>query len=93
MAKEWKMEAEIEYCVPCGYHNLASWWVSELFQACGTAIAVTLKPGVAGTFKVTVDGQVVYDKKARDNQSPDIAETKAIKAELKNKLESLVPVA
>ena len=36
---DWKMEAEIEYCVPCGYANLAAWMTSELFQAAGTAIA------------------------------------------------------
>ena len=59
---DWKMEAEIEYCVPCGYANLAAWMTSELFQAAGTAIAISLKPGTAGAFKVTVDnGQ--YNKK------------------------------
>ena len=52
---DWKMEAEIEYCVPCGYANLAAWMTSELFQAAGTAIAISLKPGTAGAFKVTVD--------------------------------------
>ena len=39
---DWKMEAEIEYCVPCGYANLAAWMTSELFQAAGTAIAISL---------------------------------------------------
>ena len=56
---DWKMEAEIEYCVPCGYANLAAWMTSELFQAAGTAIAISLKPGTAGAFKVPVDGEVM----------------------------------
>ena len=29
MSDHWKMEAEIEYCVPCGYGNLAAYMVSE----------------------------------------------------------------
>ena len=62
MSDHWKMEAEIEYCVPCGYANLAANMVSELFQAAGPALAISLKPGHSGAFKVTVDGQVLWDK-------------------------------
>ena len=76
---DWKMEAEIEYCVPCGYANLAAWMTSELFQAAGTAIAISLKPGTAGAFKVTVDGEILWDKKSQ-GKSPDIMEAKELKA-------------
>ena len=78
---DWKMEAEIEYCVPCGYANLAAWMTSELFQAAGTA----------GAFKVTVDNEVLWDKKAQ-GKSPDIMEAKELKAKVINKLESLAKV-
>ena len=51
---DWKMEAEIEYCVPCGYANLAAWMTSELFQAAGTALAISLgSPSLAeGIFEI-----------------------------------------
>ena len=88
---DWKMEAEIQYCVPCGYANLADWMPSELFQAAGTAIAISLKPGVAGAFKVTVDNQVLWDKKEQ-GKSPDIMEAKELKAKVINMLESLTKV-
>ena len=62
MSDHWKMEAEIEYCVPCGYGNLASYMMSELFQAAGPALAISVVPGHSGAFKVTVDGVVLWDK-------------------------------
>ena len=88
---DWKMEAEIEYCVPCGYANLAAWMTSELFQAAGTALAISLKPGAAGAFKITVDAEVLWDKKVQ-GKSPDIMEAKDIKAKVAKKLESLSKV-
>jgi len=88
---DWKMEAEIEYCVPCGYANLAAWMTSELFQAAGTALAISLKPGAAGAFKITVDDEVLWDKKIQ-GKSPDIMEAKDIKAKVAKKLESLSKV-
>ncbi len=88
---DWKMEAEIEYCVPCGYANLAAWMTSELFQAAGTALAISLKPGAAGAFKITVDDEVLWDKKVQ-GKSPDIMEAKDIKAKVAKKLESLSKV-
>ena len=30
MSDHWKMEADIEYCVPCGYANLAAYMAAEL---------------------------------------------------------------
>ena len=89
--KDWKIEAEIEYCVPCGYANLAAWMTSELFQAAGTAIAISLKPGTAGAFKITVDNEVLWDKK-KQGKSPDIMEAKEIKAKVANMLKALTKV-
>ena len=84
---DWKMEAEIEYCVPCGYANLAAYMASELFQAAGPALAISLKPGAAGVFKVTVDGRTLWDKKEK-GASPHIMEVKDIKAQVANMIES-----
>lgn len=84
---DWKMEAEIEYCVPCGYGNLAAYMVSELFQAGGPALAISLKPGAGGVFKVTVDGRVLWDKKEK-GASPHIMQVKELKAQVANMLKS-----
>ena len=87
MSDHWKMEAEIEYCVPCGYANLAASMVSEPFLAAGPALAISLKPGHSGAFKVTVDGRVLWDKKA-EGRSPHIMEIKAMKATVANMVDS-----
>lgn len=91
MSDHWKMEAEIEYCVPCGYANLAANMVSELFQAAGPALAISLKPGHSGAFKVTVDGRVLWDKK-ESGRSPHIMEVKELKATVANMIESSVVI-
>ncbi len=91
MDKEWKAEVEIEYCVPCGYGNLAAWAVSEMFAAGGPALAIKLKPGAKGVFKLTYEGQVIFDKSKNNGQSPTIAQMKELKALVKNRLEEKVP--
>ena len=78
---DWQLEAEIEYCVPCGYANLAAYMASELFQAAGPAIAISLKPGTAGVFTVKVNGETLWDKKAM-GKSPHIMEVKELKAKV-----------
>ena len=77
MSDHWKMEAEIEYCVPCGYANLAANMVSELFQAAGPALAISVKPGHSGAFKVTVDGRVL-------GRYPTLPDAKELKAKVMN---------
>ncbi len=42
-----KIDIDIEYCVPCGYQNLAAWTVSEMFAAAGTDAAIGLTPAVS----------------------------------------------
>ncbi len=84
---DWKMEAEIEYCVPCGYANLAAYMAGELFQAAGPALAISLKPGANGVFTVKVDGQTLWDKKA-EGRSPHIMEVQELKAKVANMIES-----
>ncbi len=93
MEKIGKVLVDIEYCVPCGYQNLASWAVSEIFEAGGTATAIQLTPGQGGAFKITVDGEVWWDKKGGDGRSPEISDMKGLKSKLKARLEALEPVA
>ncbi len=86
-----KVLIDIEYCVPCGYGNLASWAVSEMFAAGGTDAAIQLTPGQSGVFTIKVDGEVWYDK-AQSGGTPEIHDMKDLKARLAAKLDALVPV-
>ena len=81
------MEADIEYCVPCGYANLAAYMAAELFQAAGPALAISLTPGHSGAFKVTVDGEVLWDKQVQ-GKSPEIMQVKELKAKVANMIQS-----
>jgi hypothetical protein len=66
--------------------------VSELFAAGGPAIAITVTPGGDGHFKVILDGDVVFDKKATPaNQTPHLGKVKEIKAEVKNRIAARTP--
>ena len=87
MSDHWKMDAQIEYCVPCGYANLAASLVSELFQAAGPSLAISLIPGHSGALKITVNGEVLWDKKEQ-GRSPHIMEVKDIKAKVANMVNS-----
>ena len=64
-----------------------------MFEAGGTGTGIQLTPGKAGTFKITVDGDVWWDKKAQDNRSPDVNDMKILKSKLTSYIETLEPVA
>ncbi len=67
--------------------------VSELFSAGGGDIAVTVTPGADGHFKVYLDGDLIFDKKATPaNQTPHLGKAKEIKAEVKNRIKARTPV-
>ncbi len=91
MSEIGKSLVDIEYCVPCGYGNLASWTVSEMFAAGGTDLAIQVTPGDKGIFTITVDGEVWYDKRDHDNRTPEIHDMKDLKARMKEHL-AAVPV-
>jgi selenoprotein W-related protein len=56
-------EIEIEYCVPCGFRDRAMDVERAILGAVETELdRVSLVMGDHGVFRVTVDGQTVYDK-------------------------------
>lgn len=58
-------DVEIEYCVPCGFLDRAEDLQHVLLTTFGEQLdAVTLRTGANGVFRVTVDGERVYDKQA-----------------------------
>ncbi len=84
-----KVNVDIEYCVPCGYQNLAAWTVSEMFAAAGTDAAIALTPGDAGVYTIKVDGEVWFDKVTNDGKTPEIHQMKDLKAKMRNYVEDL----
>ena len=66
--------------------------VSEIFEAGGSAVGITVIPGGNGVFTVTVDGEMVFDKSVT-GQTPNLNEAKEVKAAVRNKVEAKVAAA
>lgn len=60
---------------------------SELAAAGGSQIAVTLTPGQAGVFKVTLNGKVAFDK-GELGRYPTLPDAKELKAKVINMIEA-----
>lgn len=89
MSEVGKALVNIEYCVPCGYGNLAAWALTEMFAAGGTDVAISVTPGDNGIFRISVDGDVWYDKSNHENRTPEIHDMKDLKIRMINLLKSL----
>jgi len=62
---------EIEYCVPCGFRERALDVERAVLNALETDLdRVSLVMGDHGVFRVTVDGEPVYEK-SEDNYDSD----------------------
>ena len=56
---------EIEYCTGCRWMLRAAWIAQELLSTFERELGgVTLKPGTCGVFDVSVDGKLVFSRKA-----------------------------
>ena len=66
--------------------------VSEIFEAGGGAVGITVLPGANGVFTVTVEGKTVFDKSVT-GQTPNLTEAKEVKAAVRNAVEAKVPAA
>lgn len=56
-------EVEIEYCVPCGLLEPALETERALLEALGQELeGVRLRTGHGGVFRVSLDGEVLFDK-------------------------------
>ncbi len=61
---------------------------SELYAAGGSNVAVTLTPGQAGVFKVTLNGEVVFDK-SELGRYPALPDSKELKTKIINIIEAV----
>ena len=72
---------EIEYCVPCGFLDRAQRIQRQLLEQVGEELdSVALVTGDHGVLRVTVDGDLVYDKE------PDEYDLDAITRDVKASL-------
>lgn len=66
-----KPKLAITYCTQCNWLLRAAWMGSELLQTFGTELGgVTLVPGTGGVFRITLDGETIWERK-RDGGFPD----------------------
>jgi len=72
-----KPSVEIEYCSGCRWLLRATWTAQELLTTFENELgAVTLRPSeVSGTFGVTVDGSLVWNRKD-ERRFPEMKELK-----------------
>ncbi|MBT3996218.1 MAG: hypothetical protein HOF01_10515 [Chloroflexi bacterium] len=61
---------------------------SELFAAGGSHIAITLTPGQGGVFKVTLNGEVAFDKNEL-GRYPTLPDAKELKAKVINMIDAV----
>ena len=56
-------DVEVEYCVPCGFLERAETVQHALLTSLGEELdSVALVTGEKGVFRVSVDGETIYDK-------------------------------
>ncbi len=68
----------ITYCTQCNWLLRSAWMAQELLTTFGLDLgAVTLVPGTGGVFEMTLDGEVLWERK-RDGGFPDVKRLKQI---------------
>lgn len=64
------------YCTQCNWMLRTAWMAQELLSTFGQDIgSVTLIPGTGGIFQVTLDGELIWDRKERSG-FPDVKQLK-----------------
>jgi selenoprotein W-related protein len=62
-----KPRIAITYCTQCQWLLRAGWMAQELLQTFGDDLGeVALIPGIGGVFTIAVDGELIWDRKARE---------------------------
>lgn len=64
------------YCTQCNWLLRTAWMAQELLSTFGQDLgSVTLIPGTGGIFQVTLDGELIWDRKERGG-FPDVKQLK-----------------
>jgi selenoprotein W-related protein len=65
-------EISLSYCTQCNWLLRTAWMAQELLSTFGQDIAsVTLIPATGGLFQITLDGEVIWDRKEKGG-FPDV---------------------
>jgi selenoprotein W-related protein len=71
----------LTYCTQCNWLLRTAWMAQELLQTFGQDLgSVTLVPGTGGIFQITLDGALIWDRKA-EGGFPDV---KALKQRVRD---------
>ncbi len=74
----------ITYCTQCNWLLRAGWMAQELLSTFGGSLGeVALVPGTGGIFHITVDGDLIWERK-RDGGFPDV---KTLKQRVRDRLD------
>lgn len=74
----------IAYCTQCNWMLRAAWMAQELLSTFGTSLGeVILVPGTGGIFEITVDGELIWERK-RDGGFPD---SRVLKQKVRDRIE------
>ncbi len=79
-----KPRVSITYCTQCQWLLRAAWMAQELLQTFGDDLGeVALVPGTGGIFIIAVDGEIIWDRKAREG----FPEAKVLKQLLRDRMD------
>lgn len=71
-----KPAINIYYCTQCNWLLRSAWMAQELLHTFAEDLhAVTLKPGTGGVFEISIDGEVIWERK-QEGGFPDAAALK-----------------
>ncbi|WP_193337445.1 SelT/SelW/SelH family protein [Devosia beringensis] len=74
----------ITYCTQCNWLLRSAWMAQEVLSTFSLEIgAVTLVPGTGGIFEISLDGDLVWERK-RDGGFPDV---KALKQLVRDRID------
>lgn len=73
-----KLRVEIKYCTQCRWLMRAAWMAQELLTTFEADLGeVALQPGTGGIFDVSLDGELIYSRKA-EGRFPESKELKQL---------------
>lgn len=79
-----KPQVDIVYCPGCRWLLRAGWTAQELLSTFETELgAVRLVPGPSGVFRVLLDGETLWDRKAQGG----FPEIKDLKRQLRDRIQ------
>lgn len=74
---------EIRYCPKCRWLLRASWLAQELLTTFERGLSVTLCPGESGEFRVSLEGETIFDRKGAGR----FPEPKEIKVAVRDRID------